>query len=1482
MFGFGQSKVLYITPLQSTPCLEKPCLTLSSFAANTSWLIELNATLVFLPGNHTLGSDVSVSNISYLSIFPKSSFKGSQNPIIICWRNANFKFDNVEHLLMRNLKFVGCGKNRLYSVSQFLIEGSIFLGINGSGTALEIVDTNASIINCSFIFNKAGSYRGPIGVLEYWKQNIDANISVYSYIGGAVIANKSNIVIARSQFEGNSAKVGGAIFAELGSNITIINSTFVKNDATCNAYDLAEICFGGVLHSESGLISDQTQLTVVDSEFSGNSALYGGVVSTYSGTVNCTSCNFSNNWAGVYSNISQPCIWTLMNITAACFGEMKHNPALWSGGVLFLMNGSTSAIEKSQFYNNTAIKNGGALHVSVQSAVTISNCEFLDNKALGSGGVIYLSDASKVNIGNKSMFHNNIAAYIDGQGGVLAAFIQSSVIICDSEFWSNVGLYAGGVLYLHNVSVSIDNSHFHNNAGKFQGGVLDVFNSFAVTLHKCEFHNNTVIHSGGGVIIVMDSYTLTLSGNLFMHNKAQNNYGGVLLAARTKTVLIDDNDFLGNCAPHGGAIAAFMSDLKFKGWSNELINNAAESGGAIFTSGSTLNVYNRMTISDNIANNSGGGVYLHRSELNCQDSSTIELTNNRAIDKGGGIHGINSLITILFNRSSQMKSLVDFTNNSAAMGGGVYLETTAEIRILKMGEYMNKTNVDINKKTKMINLYFSANSATVGEAAYVDDETNFEICTGQSEEMINCFIQVLSPRRTNNFIYDVVSIEFTQNNVYGGLLDRCTLSPLAEILILDHADVEYITHPIYGVSYAMTISNLNTLNITSAPVQLCFCRQNYRPDCSYQPQPIQVKKGEKFTLSLVAVDQVNHTVPNTTIYSTLSNRESGLSEGQMAQTTKNDCTDLTFNVYSPQFSEELLLYANGPCKNAGRSQSRVTIEFLNCTCPIGFQPKVLDEKNNCECVCDSKLSPFITDPNCNPTNKTVMKNGNFWIAYLNGSDALGHYNYLIYSHCPLDYCHSSDSKVQINLSVANGSDMQCANNRSGLLCGLCQPGLNPSLGSSRCISCSKKKDFVLFLIVLVVAGLALVALLLILNLTVAVGTLNGLVFYANIVGANSNLIFSSSSTRYLSVFISVLNLELGIDYCIEGINTYWKTWLQLAFPTYVIFLVIMIIVFSEYSIKFSRLMAKKNPVATLATLILLSYSRMLNTVITALSFATLDYPDGSHTKVWLADATVEYLSGKHIALFIIALLILTVGIVYSFLLFFWQWILHHHHNMFFKWVRYQKLCHFIEPYHAPYMFRHRYWTGLLLFVRVALYLVFALNVSGDPGVNLLAISVITSCLIFLKGFFGQIYKNLAVEMIEMISYLNIALFSAATLYSVEVEGNHIIVVYISGTIALALFLVVLIYHIFTEVLLYLYKRYNYGRKENNIQLSYQPLDSNQVDPPEPTFSVIDVFLHEEKSKEQCNSDPLLIRNESAGEDRPSVDSTAPLLDEETD
>ena len=90
--------------------------------------------------------------------------------------------------------------------------------------------------------------------------------------------------------------------------------------------------------------------------------------------------------------------------------------------------------------------------------------------------------------------------------------------------------------------------------------------------------------------------------------------------------------------------------------------------------------------------------------------------------------------------------------------------------------------------------------------------------------------------------------------------------------------------------------------------------------------------------------------------------------------------------------------------------------------------------------------------------------------------------------------------------------------------------------------------------------------LLALNTTVAVGLINGFIFYANVVAANIAVFFPLSEPSFPTVFVAWLNLDTGIDVCFfDGLDAYTKTWLQLGFPVYIISLVIIVIIVSKYS-----------------------------------------------------------------------------------------------------------------------------------------------------------------------------------------------------------------------------------------------------------------------------------------------------------------------------
>ena len=93
--------------------------------------------------------------------------------------------------------------------------------------------------------------------------------------------------------------------------------------------------------------------------------------------------------------------------------------------------------------------------------------------------------------------------------------------------------------------------------------------------------------------------------------------------------------------------------------------------------------------------------------------------------------------------------------------------------------------------------------------------------------------------------------------------------------------------------------------------------------------------------------------------------------------------------------------------------------------------------------------------------------------------------------------------------------------------------------------------------------MALVILLITCNVTVTEGTINGLIFYANIVRMNHTIFFPPYNSNILTIFIAWINLDIGIQSCFyNGMDGYTLTWLQFLFPIYIWTIIIFIILLS--------------------------------------------------------------------------------------------------------------------------------------------------------------------------------------------------------------------------------------------------------------------------------------------------------------------------------
>ena len=388
--------------------------------------------------------------------------------------------------------------------------------------------------------------------------------------------------------------------------------------------------------------------------------------------------------------------------------------------------------------------------------------------------------------------------------------------------------------------------------------------------------------------------------------------------------------------------------------------------------------------------------------------------------------------------------------------------------------------------------------------------------------------------------------------------------------------------------------------------------------------------------------------------------------------------------------------------------------------------------------------------------------------------------------------------------------LQCVTNSlSGGACG-CPPGLSLSLGDPEyCLKCSNV--YLVLIIPFALAGLALVFFIKVLNLTVAEGTINGLIFYANIVQASQAVFFPAGETSPLKVFIAWLNLDLGITTCFfDGLDGYWKTWLQFVFPVYLWAIITLIIYLSRKFQSVANFFGN-NSVPVLATLIFLSYTKLLRTVITALSFSFLEVSDNSKVAVWSFDGDIEYLRGKHIPLFVVALIVLLfLWLPYTVLLLFEQCIQKIGNYWIRKWMLKLKL--FLDAYFGPFRGEHHYWVGVLLVARVVLLLVFGLNSTNDPSVNLLAVITVAVLLLIhlpynthkivnpngagkhTRFWGGSYYKKWYLSLLESSFILNLAMLAAGTWYVLSARGNQTAVVFISVSITICQFIGIITYH----------------------------------------------------------------------------------------
>ena len=473
-------------------------------------------------------------------------------------------------------------------------------------------------------------------------------------------------------------------------------------------------------------------------------------------------------------------------------------------------------------------------------------------------------------------------------------------------------------------------------------------------------------------------------------------------------------------------------------------------------------------------------------------------------------------------------------------------------------------------------------------------------------------------------------------------------------------------------------------------------------------------------------------------------------------------------------------------------------------CPIGFS------KNSSisECSCSQSIAG--EDVACDINTLTVSHNGRLWIGTNNTStpfasdSAFDHNetNCIIKETCLL-YC----STTPVTFSM-NDTDDQCKDNRGHRMCGSCRDGYSLLIGSNKCGECNNKYMYFTtagWIALFAVMGILLVVLLIALNLTVSVGTLNGLLFYANIIKLYEPVFSTQGAVPVLSQLVSWINLDIGIEACFyNGMGAYAKEWLQFAFPLYLWVIIIFIIYLCRKYGKISRLVGS-NAVPVLSTLLLLSYTKLVRTIIIILHKRQITlHCTNDQLKpvtVWYEDPNVEYGKGKHAALLSFALFLLLFFVVpYTlFLLFhpFYEKYLSNFRAFKKTWSRFKPV---IDAYSGPMKDKYRFWPGLLLVARLALLLpvIFVDSIIKSKYFLLCMLSTVLAVLFSLYACFGGFYRQWLNSVLETWFLFNLSMTSALSL--IDVDGKKAVIFYnVCIAVFTVTFISIIIYHIHLQV-----------------------------------------------------------------------------------
>ena len=517
-------------------------------------------------------------------------------------------------------------------------------------------------------------------------------------------------------------------------------------------------------------------------------------------------------------------------------------------------------------------------------------------------------------------------------------------------------------------------------------------------------------------------------------------------------------------------------------------------------------------------------------------------------------------------------------------------------------------------------------------------------------------------------------------------------------------------------------------------------------------------------------------------------------------TGRNSCTTINLTIHTTDTKTldktSLLLFTMLGAVNLNG------VNVLLNSCPLGFR---LDNSLGA-CVC-SDLFTYIKNFKeqaiiCNTDGNMFSKPAglNLWI----GTDLTG--KEFLVAYCNPRYCnvgsqfdllHLNRTGSYISSSTSSETLSLCYGSRTGDLCGECITNHSVVFGSTQCKICSSDL-WPLTSIIYLAAGPLLVFLLYALKLTLTTGTLNGIIFYAQI----TNVVITGYLNtpcpdcgqelflvKLSTMFISWLNLNLGFPLCFyNGMTELWKAGLCLVFPFYLLLIVGTLIVLSRFSTKVSNRLSRSS-IQVLVTVVHLSFTKLLQAVIDVFS-SSLIFVEGKQTReVWYNSGAVLYASIEHKSLMIVtSVLVGAILLPYMVLMLFGKFFL-----------KVDRLREYVRPFfeaiHAPYKGRKWYWFALQQLFVMIVYIFETISRGKEWSMSVILILLIV--FLYLQTY-SMPFKNKLISILNLsfLLLLNIEFLVIQFMFLSNGSPKYLVMFFaISNYPIIALFCLIIAYHI---------------------------------------------------------------------------------------